>query len=259
MDSVYQHFRKDEAPFIDHIAELISQAATEYRPVLTDFMDPRQVYITTVLVGSQSDVQANPFGGFANAERQRVMLAPDYFEPTPPDYEVSLLHIKYPEKFAEMHHSKILGTLMNAGIDRDVFGDIITDGAVWQFFATQAMSEWLQDNITKIGKIGVRLEEVPLSDAVTPRNDWESMQTTVQSLRLDAIVGHVFNISRQRAKGLVEGGKVRLNFEEVTRPDVTVDTHDIVSVRGFGRLRLNEVLGTTKKEKQRVQFDVIHK
>ncbi|MFD1483727.1 RNA-binding protein [Lacticaseibacillus baoqingensis] len=259
MDNVYQHFRKDEAAFIDQAQSLIAQAAAEYRPLLTDFLDPRQQYITRVLAGSVDGVKVFAFGGYPHAERCRVILAPDYFTPQPQDYELSVLAINYPEKFATLHHSSILGTLANAGIQRDLFGDIITNGHAWQVVVAASMSQWVQANVTRLGKIGVRLVPVALDDILSPQNDWEPLATTLPSLRLDAVVAHVFTMSRQRAKGLVEGGKVRLNFAATTRPDVEVAAHDIVSVRGFGRLRLQSLLGKTKKDKLKVTVDVIHK
>lgn len=259
MDNIYQHFRKDEAPFIDQMQEALAQAASEYRPILTDFLDPRQRYIVDVLGGSVEGVRVLPFGGYPNAERQRALLAPDYFEATPADYELALLAINYPEKFATLDHSHILGTLANAGIARDLFGDILTDGQNWQVVVANSMSTWVQTNVTKIGRIGVRFEPTALDAVITPQNDWEPLQTTVPSLRIDAVVAHVFNISRTRAKSLVEGEKVRLNFATMTRPDVEIGEHDLLSVRGFGRLRVDTLLGSTKKDKLRVSFSVIHK
>lgn len=259
MDNVYQHFRKDEQPFIDSIQEALSIATTEYRPWLSPFLDPRQQYITEVLAASFDGVAVHQFGGVTGAERKRILLAPDYFVPEDSDYELALLQINYPQKFAELDHSHILGTLANAGVERAMFGDILNQAEVWQVVVTASMSDWVQQNVTKIGRISVRFEPVDLSAAVTPQDDWESMQTTVASLRLDAVVAHVFSISRTRAKELVEHSHVRLNFATQDRPDGELAVHDIVSVRGYGRLRVDEVLGSTKKDKLRVRFSVIHK
>ncbi|KRK73248.1 RNA-binding protein [Lacticaseibacillus nasuensis] len=256
---IYQHFRKEEASTIDALAEQLATADSEYRPVLTDFLDPRQTYIAHVLIGSQDAVIGHSFGGYPHAERRRVVFAPSYLEPQPEDYAIALLTIKYPQKFAELHHSDILGTLANLGLERGVFGDIITDGSTWQFATTQPMSDWLKTNVTKIGRISVRLEDTPLTYAVHPLSEWEPLITTVASMRLDAIVSHVFSMSRTRAKALIEAGKVRVNFATESRPDMELAAHDMVSVRGFGRIRLHHLLGTTKKERQRVNFDVLHK
>ncbi|WP_125703123.1 YlmH family RNA-binding protein [Lacticaseibacillus daqingensis] len=259
MDAIYQHFRKSEAPLIAALADSIGQAATEYRPVLTDFLDPRQWYIAQTLIGAHGEVRAHAFGGYPGAERVRVLFAPDYFTPTPGDFEVAPLALKYPTKFAELTHSQVLGTLANSGIDRAQFGDIITDGARWQVFTTRTMSDWTQRNIDKIGRIGVRFEPIDLAAVVQPTNDWEPAQLTMTRVRLDSLVGHTFNISRARAKALVEAQKVQLNFAVSTAPDLAVGLADIVSVRGFGRVRVDALPGETKKGKQRVSVSVIHK
>lgn len=259
MDAIYQHFRKEEAPLIDELQSQISTAATEYRPVLTDFLDPRQIHIARTLTGTNGDVKCHVFGGYIGAERARVIFAPDYFAPDLIDFEVAPLEIHYPEKFAELHHSQVLGTVANAGVRMTAFGDIITDGSRWQIFTTKTMSDWVQENIIKLGRISVRLVQVGLDQVVTPRNDWEPAQLSMSSLRLDSLVGHAFTMSRARAKALVESAKVRLNFELTDRPDAAVGEADIVSVRGYGRIRVNEVLGVSKKGKERVAVDIIKK
>ena len=259
MDNVLQHFRKDEAPFIAQVESDIETAAGEYRPILTNFLDPRQVYIIETLVNQADGVKMLTFGGVASAERKRALIAPDYFEPQPEDYELAALEINYPQKFAELDHSHILGTLANAGIERNLFGDIVSDGTRWQVIVAASMGAWVQTNIDKIGRIGVRFEPIDIDQLVTPTNDWEALQLTIPSLRIDAVVAHVFNISRTRAKSLIEHDMVRLNFAVIARPDVEVDVRDILSVRGFGRLRIQAVLGTTKKDKLRVTADVTHK
>ncbi|MFT8339312.1 hypothetical protein [Schleiferilactobacillus harbinensis] len=48
--TVYQHFRKEEAPFIDNVSEWMERANMEYRPILTDFLDPRQQFIVEDIV-----------------------------------------------------------------------------------------------------------------------------------------------------------------------------------------------------------------
>lgn len=48
--NVKQHFRPDEAPFIDEVQGWIATATSEYRPVLTEFLNPRQRFIASTLV-----------------------------------------------------------------------------------------------------------------------------------------------------------------------------------------------------------------
>ena len=93
--------------------------------------------------------------------------------------------------------------------------------------------------------------------ALTPLEDWEQLTTTVSSCRLDAIVAAGFNYSRNRAKQLIERGLVRLNWEVVDRPDYPIVEHDLLSVRHAGRLRIDEIGGKTRKQKDRISMSIV--
>lgn len=255
---VYQHFRKNEAPFIDRMMELINSASTEYRPILTEFLNPRQIYIVNALI-SGDDIQVHQFGGYADAEQQRLIIAPDYFEPQTEDFSIKPVLIKYPEKFAELKHGQILGTLANQGIDREVFGDIITDGLIWQFFVDAKILDFILAQIDHIGRIKVRLEEVEFSNVIQPVVDWEEETITVASYRLDALVSDVFNVSRQRTKQIIEASQVKVNWQIIEKPDFEVKPLDVISVRHFGRFQILEDQGETRKGKVRLQIRTLRK
>jgi len=257
-ENVLQHFRPDEGPFIDAIGGWIQQVQDEYRPVLTHFLNPRQVYIATTLA-RRADMHVAFSGGHEHAEMQRALFYPDYYEPAEKDFEVTLMRVDYPVKFATLHHSQILGTLLGAGIEREILGDILTDGEVWQVITERSMADYLIGQVDHIGRVKSRLVTTTWDTLVAPLNEWESEGASLSSLRLDNIVGTGFHLSRHRAKELIEAGRVRLNWAETMKPDYELDVADIVSVRGFGRIRLDEVGGRTKKEKIRVTLAVLKK
>ncbi|WP_373781196.1 S4 domain-containing protein, partial [Jeotgalibaca porci] len=68
-----------------------------------------------------------------------------------------------------------------------------------------------------------------------------------------------YNISRQRAKELVSGGKVKLNWAIYDRPDFELGLRDILSIRGYGRIQLREIEGKSKKDKWRIEIGVLRK
>lgn len=257
--NVYQHFRDDERPFIDNVEEWLEKVEMQYAPLLTDFLDPRQAYILETLVRQNSDLAFRFYGGYEKAERVRCLIYPDYFEPTQDDFEIELFEINYPKKFATLSHGKILGTLLGTGLKRSAFGDIISDGERWQVLLTKEVSNYVQLQIDKIGKISARLELLKYTDLLIPKDEWTIEQTTVSSLRVDVVISSIFNISRQRSKQLIESGKVKLNWVEMHRSDFTLDLLDIVSIRGFGRLQIRSLEGTTKKEKIRLLLGVLRK
>ena len=45
----------------------------------------------------------------------------------------------------------------------------------------------------------------------------------------------------------------------IEKADYTLDSYDIISVRGHGRIRLDEVLGTSKKGKLRLGVSILGK
>ena len=257
--NIYQHFRKAEAPFIDQVAGWLQEVSDQYRPYLTDFLDPRQQYIVEAIVGEKGEQHYQFDGGYLAAERKRALIYPEYFVPTQEDFDIQLFEIHYPTKFATLSHGKVLGTLVNAGIKREVFGDIMTDGDRWQCFVTASMADYIQTQITQIGRIGVRLEPKDYTELLVPKDAWSLEHTTASSLRIDGLISAVYNISRQRSKELVENGKIKLNWQVFERPDFELGLRDIISVRGFGRIQLREIEGKSKKDKYRLLLGVLRK
>lgn len=257
--NVYQHFRKEEHPFVDFVYGSLEQVDSQYSPYLTDFLDPRQQFILETIVRNREEFRFSLFGGYPDAERKRALIYPDYFEVKEEDFDVSLYQVKYPLKFTELSHGKILGTLIGTGITREHFGDIITDGEQWQILMDEKIASYVELQMDKIGKVSVRLEKLTALDRLNPTNDWETEVNTFSSLRVDTVISTLFNISRQRAKTLIESGKVKINWTETTRPDSLLAIKDMISVRGFGRIQLVEFLGETKKEKLRIEVSIIRK
>ncbi|TYC50123.1 RNA-binding protein [Weissella muntiaci] len=259
-ENVFQHFRPSEKTFIEIAQGQIRQVLDEYRPVLTKFLNPRERFILETLVNSYDELKLLHNGGNASAEMARGLIYPSYYEPTVADFELAAIEISYPAKFAELHHSTIMGALIHNGLERDAFGDVIgTDDGHWQFVSTTAMVSYIETTMDHIGKTKVRFIPIDLSDLQTAQDDWETLEMTVSSLRLDNIVANGYNVSRAHAKELVERGQVRVNWTTVDRPDYSLAINDMISVRKFGRIKIVAENGLTKKEKWRVTLSVIKK
>ena len=255
--NIEQHFRSDEVPFLESMDSLVGRVQNEYRDLLTDFLNPRQQFILQTVVNRYDGVKLSFFGGFEDSEMKRALIYPDYFEPQQADFQVSAYDIDYPQKFATLSHGQILGSLMGSGIEREVIGDIITDGTNWQFMVKAEMADYVASQLDHVGKVKVRLKPVALDHLLNPNQEFETVTTTVSSLRLDVLVAEGAHISRHHAKELVETGRVRVNWAENQRPDYELGVSDIISVRGFGRIVLLEIGGMTKKDKIRVTLNLI--
>lgn len=257
-EQLKQHFRLDEANFIDQVQDWIATASQQYRPVLTHFLNPREQYIVQTLVNRQPDLRVAFNGGYPLAEAKRALLYPDYYKPTTADFELAALQIDYPVKFTTLSHRQILGTLLGAGLKRGSLGDFVQDDLVWQIIVEAPLVAFLQQAITKLGRIQISWRRIELAAIVTPQNDWQVQETTVSSLRLDVLVAAAFNYSRTKAKSLVEHKLVTINWQMMERPDYVVAVHDQISVRRGGRIRLLAVNGQNKKGRTRISLAVIN-
>lgn len=245
---IYQHFRKEEQVFIEQIFDWIQQVNIQYVPYLTNFLNPRQIFILESVMGQFEDLNYQTYGGYKGSEQQRVFIYPPYYEPNEKDFELVLFEINYPSKFAELSHGQILGSIMATGISRSNLGDIITDGQRWQFVFDQKMSTFIKLNLEKIGNIHINLEEKSFNERIDSISEWEVEEVIVASMRIDVFLARALNISRNRAKQLIENQKIKNNWVQVDRPDLEVEERDILSIRGYGRLQIQQQIRTTKKD-----------
>lgn len=249
---IYQHFRKEEREFIDKAIDAIERVTRNYEPKLMDFVDPREQDIAKSIVGNHEEVKLYFFGGNESVERKRLLLCPDYFEPTSDDFQLTVYKIHYPSKFAKLEHRQVMGTLLNMGITRGKFGDIIiSDGEVF-FVAAKEIVSFLENNISKMGKMGVTLSKVHINQLPDLKEDLIEIHTTVSSMRLDVVISAVSNWSRQNAQLKIKQGHAQVNYKTIENSDFEVKVGDLISVRGFGRMRILDIDGQTKKQKWRL-------
>ena len=254
MEQVIQHFRKDEQPFIEQVIGWQREVEDRYAPKLTDFLDPRQRFIVQAVVGQAEELKIRTFGGFVQAERERVFLAPAYFETTDEDYEVQIFTVSYPTKFIQLKHQDVLGALLSLGMDRGKFGDIRVSNGIVQFACAREVADYVRANLTSIGKVKVHVEEVTTEPLLQQDEEWNESTTTVSSMRLDVVLATILNISRQKSQSLVTAGRVKVNWTVREQVAFELQEGDIISARGFGRLKVLATEGRTKKDKIRVQI-----
>lgn len=255
---IYQHFRQEEQPVITMLLDKVNQAERNYAPVLTHFLDPREQYILKVIVGSYPELTLTFNGGSPNSERKRAMIAPEYFSPQEEDFELVLLEVDYPEKFATIDHRNVLGTLMSLSIERDQLGDIIVGDKI-QFILIKNIQSYIMLELKRIKNVPVKLHEVPLEDMIQSKEDWTTHQATVSALRLDVVLKEMIRKSRSIAKQYIEKKRIKVNHTIIERPDFQLEPGDLLSIQGHGRARMTEIGHKTKKDKLRIVYETLFK
>ncbi len=250
--NIYQHFRPEEKAFIDQVLNWRNFVEKTFTSKLTDFLDPREQHILKKVIGTHSDVKVEFFGGGINAERKRALLIPEYGTGDQKDYEITLFEVEYPVKFYTIEHPQVLGTLMGLGVKRGKFGDILIEDKRAQFFASNDVSDYIMLNVQSIGKAAVHLAKLDLEMALSAENDWREEILTVSSLRLDTVLSGIHHLSRQKSQTLIEHGLVKVNWSLIENPSFECQEGDMISARGYGRLKILSIDGKTKKEKWRI-------
>ncbi|MFD1067215.1 YlmH family RNA-binding protein [Oceanobacillus locisalsi] len=247
---VYQHFRKEEQPFIDQVLSWKDQVERSYIPKLTDFLDPREQEIVQMLIGvNQDELQVEAFGGSAYSERKRIVIAPVYETITEDMFQVELLEAAYPEKFVHLEHRDVMGAFMSQGVKRKKLGDIlVADGKV-HLLAAREVVPFIKMNLTSIKKSRISFKETPLTSLLASKEAWKEYERTISSLRLDTVVKEIYGMSRKDAAVLIQKLHVKVNYRVVDDVKFQVQEGDMLSVRGKGRSKVAAIRGRTKKDK----------
>lgn len=199
------------------------------------------------------------WGGYENAERKRLFTFPAYLFYTAetigellPEDAVSAVEIRG-SGYVKLGHRDYLGALLNQGIERGSLGDIVVTGdhgAV--LFALEPIARLLTEEgsaLETVGKDKVRVMRASLPDDFGRDIGFQRISGVVSSERLDCVVALLCSLSREKAKNGILGGAVQLNYTEVTSPDKEIKPNDIISIKGFGRFRIEDFTGRTRKDR----------
>ncbi len=250
-----KHYKQDEHPYVEKIIDWLEQVEKSNQPRLTDFLDPRQKIIIEQLTNRYNNLHLLASGGYQEAERVRVLIYPENYQPNFNDLKIKLIKIKNLNKFSELLHRDYLGAILNLGLKREKFGDLIKVNEEFYIVISEEIFFYLQQNLTVVNRSKV---EIVIEDnwSVLEQHDNNLSESIliVSSLRLDLVISEVYNLARSKAQTLISQEKCKVNWQLVNKSHELIKKGDIISVRGFGRFVILEILDMTKKGKIRLKI-----
>ncbi|HWR23142.1 MAG TPA: YlmH/Sll1252 family protein [Feifaniaceae bacterium] len=152
-------------------------------------------------------------------------------------------------KFADaLTHRDFLGAIMNLGIERETIGDIRVTETTGYVFCLNRIAPFLIGQLKKVRHTTVACGIVQaLPETATASVEDISLQ--VASERLDAVLAHLYKLSRTEAQELFRGGRIFVNDRMQESCSCAPKAGDIISARGYGRFLYCGVSGRTKKGK----------
>ncbi len=231
------------------------------------FLSPRELHFAQIyLVAQGFGTRFFEWGGYEDAERKKVFLLPEYMEGVKDTaalaeygYEMTISALTLRGSgYKRLSHRDFLGSVLGLGLKRDVVGDIVlleADVPTAVVICEEGVARFICDTLTKVGSDTVRISEYALADGLLPKRSFQHISDTVASARLDAVVAALCSLSRERAREAVVAGLVELDYECEERPDRTVIAPATVSVRGYGKFKVNSVSEQTRKGRLRLDAD----
>lgn len=232
---------------LKRIRELANLSYQRDIVTFTDFLNLNEQNQLAALKLQKSGVNVKLFGGYDHAERQMAAFYPEAVNFSW-EYPVDCLKITPKAlRFSEsLSHRDYLGAILNLGVDRSVVGDIlIKDKEAW-VFCLRKMSDFFIENLIRVRHTTVLVTRVEQAEEI-PQPQFEAINGTCASVRLDALIGLAFQASRSSMVSFIEGGLVFVNGRLITSNGYEPKEGDIVSVRGKGRFIYDGVSRQTKK------------
>ena len=233
----------------------------------TSFLSPRDLHFAKRHLASVGALgRTFEFGGYADAERKKLFILPEYMDGVKEYREI--LEYGFESEFSavevrgsgyrSLSHRDFLGSVLGLGLERSVIGDILVydeEKPRALIICDVAVSDFISGSLTKIGSDTVNTRVVSIDSITVPERRFSHVTDTVASARLDGVVAAITSLSRERAKELVAGGFVELDYEPCERPDKVVAPPALITVRGYGKFRINALSDKTKKGRVRLDAD----
>ncbi|NBI29436.1 YlmH family RNA-binding protein [Chengkuizengella marina] len=245
---IYEHFHADEHTFVDKVFDWITRTEEKHITKLTDFLDPRQTYILETMINSNLNVQHLLFGGYTDAERKRALIAPDYLMIKKDEVPIQVLSIQSDDvKFSKLIHGDFLGAILGLGIKRDKIGDLHILQDQCQCIVAEEIIDYVNLHLNQVHRVHVSTDIVPLNQLNPIPVEMKESYITVSSLRLDNIISDAVKMSRSKILPYIKTGKCKVNWKVEEDPSKALVEEDIISLKGFGRIKIISIEGYTKK------------
>ena len=238
----------DSEIFIARVDDTAQIAERTQKPKFLGFLTAEQAVAVSSRLKNRG-VKFGLWGGYDDAQRVVLGCFPDWADE---EYPVSCVTFTY-RKSDALSHRDFLGSLMGLGLKRESVGDILVGEGKTVVFLLNDILKYVTEQVTKIGRVGVNIS-VGFPECLPQGEKLEEFRTTVASERLDCVIAALCNFSRNAASEKIIQSMVTVNSFVVEKPTHTINTGDIISVRGKGKFIIGQIGLKTRKDRDVVEY-----
>ncbi|NLJ88178.1 MAG: RNA-binding protein [Epulopiscium sp.] len=230
-----------------NILDKVNTSLRDHANTFTNFIDMYKISKYLDMLSCIKDLNVQSFGGYTESERKMIGFSPYYKELEEGDFPIVALELKLKNsKYCNISHRDYLGSILSLGIDRKKIGDILVLENRAIVFICEEVSNYILTNLSKIKNVKAQTSVISLNEITIPPPKIKEVFSTVSSLRVDTVLSSGFNLSRSKVVDLIKAEKALINGI-IAQPSSNVKCGDYLTLRGFGKIKLNEVRGKTKK------------
>lgn len=246
-DLYINHINDDEKiikmkQVLDKIEIVLKNHIVEY----TDFFDPYEISLAVSILNRFQEISYIISGGYESSERSILIIFPEYMYQG--DIDLNLKFLEINGNVSNLRHPDFLGAILNLGITRDKVGDILIDNDRAVVVARSEISDFLYYNLEKISNINVKVNYISEIN-INIEEEYEEIKVFLNSLRLDSVISSAYNISRKDSSNIILSNKVKVNWQSIDKVSYEINKNDLISTRGFGRVRVYDIIGKSRKDK----------
>lgn len=237
----------DEKILISHVMDLAKRCDKVGSAQYSPFLNPREIKLA--LPRCKGSFSVDSFGGHDGAERKMLSFCPFDDEPCYP-----ICSLKIVSSDGAVHsHRDYLGAILSLGIKREKLGDIVTCDDCAVVFCDESIADFISMNLIKVASSVVTCSPCEVGEVNVERK-FSLRASSVASLRLDAVLASAIGKSRETASELIGRGLVQVNYDIAKSVSARVESGDVISARGFGKMIIETDCSTTKKGRIKINI-----
>ena len=216
----------------------------------TDFFNPKEIEYAIACLKYFPTISYSIIPNVDKCERNCIVINKNKYKDN-----IYLDYLLAKKVKNNISHRDILGSILALGITREKIGDILISDDEIIIILKSVLSNYIIQNLDTISKYKVIFEKIDFIefDKFTVKKEKHSV--IISSLRIDNIIAEITNFSRKKTNDIIKKGIVKVNHEEVNKAYMELKENDIISIKGFGRYKVLEILGRTKKDKIRIIYE----
>lgn len=249
---ILERFKNDEekvlvANVLDKIYRFEKIGKIEY----TCFLNLNEFNIISAIL-NELNISYEIFSLNDKLTKKMIFFIPEYINIDNDFFSnyITCLKIK-PNVTSKLTHKDYMGSIYSLGIKHEVIGDIFATNQAGYVFCQKIIAEYIILNMYKVGNQEVEVTELSFeSDEVKNLSlSFEEKEYIVASMRIDAVLATIYNLSRSEVKEKIQKGDLFLNDKNEYYLSHSLKEGDIISFKRCGKFKVGKELRKTRSDR----------